>query len=143
MVTMKSTRFISYVCICATLCIAALMSVACSSDTDDDSKPEASVLWVSSSIANGAEVDADITKSITITYSTAIDVAESATITLNDIIIDTANISVNGNDIIVNLRLEKGKQYRLVIPSGDVVSKKDPTDIASELKITFSTKKAV
>lgn len=104
-------------------------------------KPAENVTLRSTSIKEGAEVEASVDK-LTLSYSTTVQVSAKADITLNGKSVSAASSSKTTMDVEVNLALEEGKSYTLKIAAGSIVARDDNSRTAPEFTLNFTTKKA-
>lgn len=125
------------------LILALLTSLTTLSCSSEDEKPLAPLKLRTASIAEGDEVYADITTSLTLSFNVRVSVAQGAKASLNG---SPATMSVSKNsvlDIVVDLALTEGTNYTLTVPAGAIVSKDDGKSASSDITIHFSTKKAI
>ena len=119
---------------------------ACGDDDDDDNgggtTPAASLTLRSQSIQNGAEVEAESTTVLTLTYNTVVSISASANITLNGRKVTAKNNAITSMAVDIPLTLEEGQSYTLTVPEGSFVSKNDAKVVNTALTITFTTKAA-
>ena len=119
---------------------------ACGDDDDDDNgggtTPAASLTLRSQSIQNGAEVEAESTTVLTLTYNTVVSISASANITLNGSKVTAKSNATTSMAVDIPLTLEEGQSYTLTVPEGSFVSKNDAKVVNTALTITFTTKAA-
>ena len=128
--------------------LLSLMAVLClfaCGDDGDGGNPSGSGSGItltlrSQSIAEGSEVDASTTTSLTLAYSSMVKVTSDANITLNGTKV-TATASVA--NVTIPLSLTAGTTYTLKVPKGAIVSTSDANVSAPELTINFKTKAKV
>ena len=109
---------------------------SCGSDDEPEPAPQPSVplTVVKTSIADGAEVPVS-TSQITIEYSHPVALSTSVNITLNGSVVTP---KVSNKTITIELKLEEGKSYSLVLAKGAIVRKDDSVK-ADALTINFKT----
>lgn len=101
--------------------IAAVAMAACSDDDGPAPDPEVypDPVVVSTSIAEGAEVNAAEIAEITVGYNTQISLNKTGRITLNGA---GVNARVDGTSLLIPVALEAGTAYTLEIPAGAVTA---------------------
>ena len=109
---------------------------SCGSNDEPEPAPQPSVplTVVKTSIADGAEVPVS-TSQITIEYSHPVALSTSVNITLNGSVVTP---KVSNKTITIELKLEEGKSYSLVLAKGAIVRKDDSVK-ADALTINFKT----
>lgn len=134
-------RFISYLFVM--LCTIIGMPSCGGSDepVDEPDKTVESIVLRKTSIAEGAEVDAEATTLLTLSYGDVIAVVPNAKITLNGQAAK-ANVSARtAMDVEIPLVLTEGTDYTLEIPSGCIVGKNDSKATARAFILHFKTTK--
>lgn len=123
--------------------LLAVLCAGCSSDSEETPAAEV-VKLVSATLSEGAEVDANATTSITLTYNTPIALSSKAKdlITLNDMTVSAEKKQNSSTEVVVYCSLEPGRSYTLHIPAGVIVSTKYTKASASDFTLNFTTKKA-
>ena len=112
-------------------------------DANDDSgnvQPTTMLTLRQQSIQDGAEVNAETTTLLTLTYNQAVTVSPSANITLNGTRITASSNKTTALMVDIALSLEKGQSYRLHIPQGSFIATKDAKAVNPELTLNFTTK---
>lgn len=120
----------------------ALLPIGCGDDGEEPGAPSVAVELRDQSVAEGSEVDAVSTTEITLTYNVPVSIAATADITLNGERVKASANPHNQAAIVIPVALTEGTSYRLKLSVGSVVAKSEPTAVAPELILNFSTKKA-
>lgn len=117
---------------------------SCSDKSEEAPKQEEIVKLLQATITEGAEVDADQTASIILSYNTPVALSANTKnlITLNGVTVSTESSKTSNLDIVVNMSLEPGKKYTLNIPAGCIVSTKYTKASAPDFTLNFTTKKS-
>ena len=121
------------------------IATSCGDDATEDvpTGKRTTIVTRSSSIKEGAEVDAATVTKITISYNTTVTQAADANITLNGVKVVGQKGTTTAMDMDIMVTLEEGKEYTLIIPEGSVVSTTDANQTAPEFVLHFSTKKSL
>lgn len=118
----------------------AIGFVSCGDDDDNSqSSPAEDITLVSSSVAEGAEIDATLT-SIALTYSAGVKAAGTPAVTLNGTAVKVSRGS-SLKELKVEVALEPGTSYTLSVPAGAIVSTTDNSQ-AKAFTLHFTTKKS-
>lgn len=122
--------------------VFAALCIGCGGDEVEDSTPQDKVWLVSSSINAGAEVNADETTSVALSYNVpvAISSKNKDLITLNGVTV-SAESGKSRQDVIVSVSLEPGKSYTLKLPKGTIVSTQYAGESAAEFTLNFTAAK--
>lgn len=105
--------------------ILGLASCGSSDDVNPDTPSgglEESIVQRSCSIDEGANVEASEVSVITIEYNTVVTTNPKVPITLNDVKIDVQKNPITSMKIDIPVSLEAGKNYKLSIPSGAIIT---------------------
>lgn len=124
---------------------SSLVLMACGgsdSGGSDDSTPSVAVSLSSSSISEGAEVDANTTTSITLNYNTPVNIVSSVTITLNGAKVTAQMVNPPSQTVSIPVELVPGNSYTLQIPQGAFISSRNAQSKSPALTLRFTTKKA-
>ena len=111
-------------------------------DDPDEPTPSVTVILRGQTIAEGAEVDAETTTVLTLTYNTTVKVVSSTGITLNGTAVAARSNSQTTMAVDIPLSLVAGTNYTVKVPKGAIVSTNDASASAPELTLNFKTKKA-
>ena len=114
-----------------------------SDDPDDPTPPPTPTTNVSltvQSIAEGAEVDAKSTTTLSLTYNVSVKVSATANITLNGTSVSATRSPNDVTTIQIPLTLEEGTDYRLSVPAGSIVANADATASAPAFTLNFKTR---
>ncbi len=122
-----------------TLSLLAMWSCG---DEDTSYVPKIDLKLLSASIDQDAEIDAQFTRSVTLSYNVAVAINPSANITLNGRKVDARLGISSTKDVEIPLTLEVGTQYTLSVPAGAVVAKVDAKSTAAAYTLKFKTKAA-
>ena len=121
--------------------LAIFACIACGDDDDEaNTTPAVQVTLRSQSISEGAEVEANATTELKLTYSVSIKVANAAAITLNGAVVAAQRNPQDVMGVIVPLTLKEGTTYTLTIPEGCIVANGDATASAPAFTLHFTTK---
>lgn len=122
------------------LCLSPVM-ISCGSDEDEqpDVVPTESVKMTDCSVAEGAEVDAALQRSISLTYSVPVAINKAVETKLNGERVIPERGSSTKN-ISIPVSLENGKDYTLTIPEGAITAMSDSKQSAPALTLHFKTK---
>ena len=125
--------------------VLPLSSASCGDDDDDGTakEPSVTVSLRSQSISEGAEVDAQSTTLLTLTYNVSVKLAASPGITLNGAAVSATRNPQDVTGILIALSLEEGTSYTLIVPEGAVVAGSDAKASAPALTLNFKTKEKV
>ena len=113
-----------------------------SEDDPDEPTPSVTVVLRQQTIAEGAEVDAETTTVLTLTYNTTVKVVSSTGITLNGTAVAARSNSKTTMAVDIPLSLVAGTDYTVKVPKGAIVSTTDASASAPELTLNFKTKKS-
>ena len=116
-----------------------LLALSCGSD--DETDPPITIQLRSQSIKEGAEVDAQITKVLTLHYNNPVTVTGTG-IKLNGVAITAKNSTSSPVSVEIPLALAEGMSYTLRIEKGAIVSKTNANATAPEFILNFTTKAA-
>lgn len=122
----------------------AALCVGCSTEKGEDNPiQEETVKLLSSSVSEGAEVDADQTTTITLSYNSPVAVSSKAKdlITLNGVT-TRAEGGKNNQEITLYVSLEPEKSYTLNVAEGSIISTKYTKVSAAAFTLHFTTKKS-
>ena len=121
------------------------IATSCGDDSTEDAPTgmQATIVTRSSSIKEGAEVDAATVTKITISYNTTVTQLADANITLNGVKVVGQKGATTAMDMDIAVTLEDGKEYTLIIPEGSVVATNDANRTAPEFVLHFKTKKSL
>ena len=117
--------------------LASFVLIGCGGDDSKDT-PIAPPQLRSQSISEGAEVDAEFTTVLTLTYNNTVRVTGNG-ITLNGTSI-IAKVNSIATIVEIPLALEAGKDYTIRVAKGAIVSTADASVSAPELTLNFTTK---
>ena len=122
------------------LCLSPVV-ISCGSDEDEqpDVVPTESVKMTDCSVAEGAEVDAALLRSISLTYSVPVAINKAVETKLNGECVIPERGSSTKN-ISIPVSLENGKDYTLTIPEGAITAMNDSKQSAPALTLHFKTK---
>lgn len=122
--------------------LAALCASCSTENAEDTPAQQETVKLISSSVTEGAEIDANDITAITLSYNTpvALSASKKSSITLNDVTVSAESSKTTNQDIIINVSLESGKDYTLSIPEGVIISTKYVKASAPALTLHFKTK---
>ena len=116
---------------------------SCGSEDDpDEPTPSVTVVLRQQTIAEGAEVDAETTTVLTLTYNTTVKVVSSTGITLNGTAVAARSNSKTTMAVDISLSLVAGTDYTVKVPKGAIVSTTDASASAPEFTLNFKTKKS-
>lgn len=122
------------------LAVLALTAVCCSNNDNIEPQPLEIVLR-SQSIAEGAEVDAKNTTTLTLNYNNPVKVT-GAGITLNGVTVTARSNATTPLSVDIPLTLTEGAEYTLKIERGAIVSTADPSVFAPTFTLNFTTKES-
>lgn len=138
---MKLNRIIHFLSAAFVACTSLFIASSCGDDDDIPEPEPVNVFLRSSTISEGAEVDAEETTLVTLLYNTLVSVAADANITLNGKKITAQSDKSSALRIIIPLALEDGESYTLKVPAGSIVNSTDGKTSAPEYTLSFTTKK--
>ncbi len=140
---MKRNHLVNLALFVLMLLPAVFTFSSCGSEDDpDEPTPSVTVTLRQQTIAEGAEVDAEITNVLTLTYNTTVKVVSSAGITLNGTAVAARSNSQTTMAVDIPLSLVAGTSYTVKVPKGAIVSTTDASASAPEFTLNFKTKKA-
>ena len=113
---------------------------SCSSGDSDEPTPSVTVVLRQQTIAEGAEVDAETTTVLTLTYNTTVKVASSTGITLNGTAVAAKSNAQTTMAVDIPLSLAAGTSYTVKVAKGAIVSTTDASASAPEFTLNFKTK---
>lgn len=123
----------------------AALCAGCSTEKGEDTPTqEETVKLLSSSVSEGAEIDADQTATITLTYNSPVAISSKAKdlITLNDVTTSAESSKSSNQEITIYVSLEPEKSYTLKVPEGSIVSTKYAKSRVATFTLHFTTKKS-
>lgn len=115
---------------------------SCGDDEIDPYVPNVDVKLRESSIAQDAEVYAEMTTVLTLSYNVNVTVSPSANITLNGQKVEARSASTSAMNVEIPLRLEPATSYTLNVPAGAIVAKNNAKNKCEAYTLRFSTKSA-
>ena len=129
------------------ICLLALTCLlfglwSCGDDEIDPYVPNVDVKLRESSIAQDAEVYAEMTTVLTLSYNVNVTVSPSANITLNGQKVEARSASTSAMNVEIPLRLEPATSYTLNVPAGAIVAKNNAKNKCEAYTLRFSTKAA-
>ncbi len=113
-----------------------------SGDEPDTPQPVMNITLSQQSIREGAEVDAESTTILTLTYSHTVKPSGSG-VTLNGSTLTAKNNVIDTKAIDIPLQLEEGVAYELKVAAGAIVSATNAKVSAPELTLHFTTQPKV
>lgn len=121
--------------------VFSLTLSACGDSEEKEPSLKESIVLASSSVKNGETVDALRLTKIELDYSpTNVMVPNGSTVLLNGVELPVHR-AYKTTAIEINVDLELGKDYHLVVPAGTVVDVKDSKRTAPEFVLDFKTEK--
>ena len=138
---MKRNHLVNLALFALLLLPAVFTFSSCSGeDGPDDPTPSVNVILRGQSIAEGAEVDAETTVVLTLTYNTTVKVVSSTGITLNGTAVAAKSNSQTTMAVDIPLSLVAGTDYTVKVSKGAIVSTTDASASAPEFTVNFKTK---
>ena len=140
---MKRNHLVNLALFALMLLPAVFTFSSCSGDGDpDEPTPSVTVVLRQQTIAEGAEVDAETTTVLTLTYNATVKVVSSTGITLNGTAVAAKSNSQTTMAVDIPLSLVAGTNYTVKVSKGAIVSTTDASASAPEFTLNFKTKKA-
>ena len=140
---MKRNHLVNLALLALMLLPAVFTFSSCGSEDDpDEPTPSVTVVLRQQTIAEGAEVDAETTTVLTLTYNTTVKVVSSTGITLNGTPVAAKSNSQTTMAVDIPLSLVAGTNYTVKVAKGAIVSTTDASASAPEFTLNFKTKKA-